>query len=425
VDPTGRSTSSDDLRTVRRVSRPGLVLVFSTDRAALRAIRLGRERTVLGRAHPAWHGLDDAKLSREHAEVALHERGVVVRDLDSRNGTHVAGEPIAKPTLAEFGAAIRIGRSVLLVVADVLPFEDLDTLDDGELVVGPAMRRVLDGVRVHGVRSRTLLVRGETGTGKEVAARRFWTAGPGRAGPFVAVNCATIQAGLAERVLFGAVRGAFSGAETQGGFVHAADGGVLFLDELGELPLDVQAKLLRVLEAGEVTRLGATQPERVELRFCFATHRDLREAVAANAFRADLFYRVALPEVVLPPLRDRPEEIAWLVARTCTAEQRTPSATLVEACLRRPWPGNIRELVAATRDACATATDAVVSHADLASGAGTSLAASEPDGEPSRARIERALEAAVGNVAHAARALGLHRTQLYRLMQRHGIARDR
>jgi transcriptional regulator with GAF, ATPase, and Fis domain len=426
VDRTDESTSSDDNARARRVSHPGAVLVFASTEPAVRAIRIGRDPTVLGRGHAAWRGLDDHKLSREHAEVALAERGVAVRDLDSRNGTFVTGERVTRRTAhVPFGSSFRIGRSVLVAVPDVSPFEDLDSLDDGDLVVGPTMRRVLDVVRLHGTRSRTLLVRGETGAGKEVAARRFWSARGDDTDPFVAVNCATIPSNLAERLLFGAVRGAYSGAENQDGYVHAADGGVLFLDEFGDLPADVQTKLLRTLETGEVTPLGATRARAVDVRFCFATHRDLRTAVADGSFRADLYYRVALPEVVLPPLRERADEIAWLVARTCRDEQRVTSAALVDACARRPWPGNVRELIAAVRDACFTA---VADHADdvtdahLAADAGTELADAVEPGL-SRGRIEAALGATGGNIAHAARALGIHRTQLYRLMSRFGLQR--
>jgi transcriptional regulator with GAF, ATPase, and Fis domain len=405
-----------------------LLLVFASEAVTLRAIRVAHEPTTLGRGHAAWEGLDDNKLSREHAQVGLVDLGVTVRDLHSRNGTFVGGERVGRAgAVAPFGGVIRIGRSVLLVVADTLPFEDLASLEHEELIVGPTMRRLLDTVRLHAVRSRTLLVRGETGTGKELAARRFWSGRAGAAGPFVAVNCSTITANLAERLLFGAVRGAYSGAETQTGYIQAADGGVLFLDEFGELPLDVQAKLLRTLETGEVTMLGATRPSIVDVRFCFATHRDLRAAVTAGTFRADLYYRVALPEIVLPPIRERVEEIAWHVARICIAERCVPAAALIDACMRRLWPGNVRELCAAVRDACSSAVAAHENEVDvdrLAPDVGMPLDG-EVESTITRARLENALASAKGNIANAARTLGLHRTQLYRLMARHGIARDR
>ena len=419
VDVTSRATSSDVSTRARTVSRPGLVLVFAGDQPTVRSIRLSREPSSLGRGHVAWRDLVDTKLSREHAEVALVEAGVRVRDLGSRNGSFVGGEPLAGTAVVPWGGVLRLGHSILCVVPDVLAFEDLTSLDDDGLILGPAMRATLDRVRLHGVRGRTLLVRGETGTGKEVAARRF--AGSGR---LVAVNCAAIPANLAERLLFGAVRGAYSGAETQDGYLTTADGGTLFLDELGELPLDVQAKLLRTLETGEVTPLGDTRARPVDVRFCFATHRDLREAVTARAFREDLYYRIAVPELVLPPLRERREEIAWLVARSCEAEQATATAKLVERCLLRRWPGNVRELRASVRDACFTArarSATEVTEADLASDAGLTLAADDATDE--RARVERAIADARGNLAQAARALGLHRTQLYRVMDRLGIAR--
>jgi transcriptional regulator of acetoin/glycerol metabolism len=420
VDATSRVTSSDASTRARSVSRPGLLLVFAGDRPAVRTIRLAREPTLLGRSHPAWRALADSKLSREHVEVALVEAGIRMRDLGSRNGSFVDGNQVTGTVVVPWGGMVRLGHSILCVVPDVLAFEDLSTLEEAGLILGPAMRATLDRARLHGVRGNTLLVRGETGTGKEVAARRFASTRD----PFVAVNCAAIPANLAERLLFGAVRGAYSGAETQDGYLSTAHGGTLFLDELGELPLEIQAKLLRTLETGEVTPLGETRPRSVDVKFCFATHRDLREAVLAHTFREDLYYRIAVPEIVLPPLRERREEIAWLVASTCEAEQATATAKLVELCMRRPWPGNVRELRASVRDACFAARSrsaTKVEETDLAAAAGRALAGTA-DTNDERARVERALAEAGGNLAQAARVLGIHRTQLYRLLNRLGIA---
>jgi transcriptional regulator with PAS, ATPase and Fis domain len=163
------------------------------------------------------------------------------------------------------------------------------------------MQRIYAAIADAARDSRTLLVVGPTGAGKELAARHFHRAGPRPQGPFVAVNCATIPAGLAERVLFGAVRGAYSGADSNAdGYVHAADGGVLFLDELGELELTVQAKLLRFLETREVYAVGATRPRTVDVRVCSATHRDLRAMAGRREFREDLYFRLGRPQVALP-----------------------------------------------------------------------------------------------------------------------------
>jgi transcriptional regulator with PAS, ATPase and Fis domain len=327
---------------------------------------------------------------------------------------------------------VRTGGSLFLLLADGAALQDRAIEVDGELVLGPRARAALDAVHRH-AGSPSLLVLGESGTGKEHLARAYHQHGPRAGGPFVAVNCAAIPATIAERALFGSRRGAYSGAEDAPGYVQAAHGGTLFLDELGELPLELQAKLLRVLESREVWSVGATRGVPVELGVVAATHRDLRAAVAAGAFRDDLYFRIAKPVVRVPALRERREEIPVLAARTAAAV--APALTLhprlVEALCLRPWPGNARELVhevrAAAHAALAAAAPAI--HAEhLADDAGRPFAAGEGTG-PGPALLERdrlaaALAAAGGNVSAAARALGLHRTQLYRLLERHGLDRE-
>jgi transcriptional regulator with PAS, ATPase and Fis domain len=247
----------------------------------------------------------------------------------------------------------------------------------------------------------------------------------------VAVNCAAIPEGVAERLLFGAKKGAFSGATADAeGYFRAADRGTLFLDELAELDPAVQGKLLRVLETREVTPLGAAQGTRVEVRVVAATTADMRAAVAGGSFRRDLYFRIGKPEVELPPLRARREEIPWLVARGLAAVDAALAADglLVEACLLRPWPGNVRELLGAVRRAAHAARGArrtVVQAGDLEASAGVSLGGGQPRGarsdedaaprrEPTRAEVESALREARGNVTGAAKRLGLHRNQLRR-----------
>jgi DNA-binding NtrC family response regulator len=294
----------------------------------------------------------------------------------------------------------------------------------------------------------TLHISGESGTGKEGLARAFHAAGPAAGGPFVTVNCAAIPEGVAERLLFGAKRGAYSGADADAdGYVQAAHGGTLFLDEVAELSPGVQAKLLRVLETGEVLPLGASRPRRVDVRFCSATNRDLRLLVAAGKLREDLFFRVATPRVTAPPLRDRPEEIPWLLCARIGEVAPTVAlhASLVEACLLRAWPGNVRELLAEARNAARAAVLAQTQrvkakHLDEAAGQAFAEAAPEeagpppddaerslpsgappPSGPPSRAQLALVLKRVGGNVSAAARELRVHRTQLRRWMDRHGI----
>jgi DNA-binding NtrC family response regulator len=284
--------------------------------------------------------------------------------------------------------------------------------------------------------SNVLHLTGESGSGKEHAARRFHASGARPKGPFVAVNCASIPAALAERLLFGAKRGAFSGADADvDGHVQAADGGTLFLDEIAELDPPVQSKLLRMVENGEVTALGGARPRKVDLRICTATHDDLRARVAAGTFREDLYFRLGRPSVSLPPLRERAEDIPWLV-QAALEGGKPPHVSIVELALARPWPGNVRELLLEIREAARAASseecDAVEARhcsaeagvrADEAGGAEggaerTSPRRSEP---PTTSEMLEALRANAGNVARTARALGVHRTQLRRWLDRDGV----
>jgi transcriptional regulator with AAA-type ATPase domain len=423
--------------------RPGLLLIFSGTRPAWRVFPLQDGVLTIGRGD-----LPDERLSRAHAEVVHRDGRWLVRDLDSRNGTFVDGQRVQGEGPLTPGSVLRLASSLFLprdhlagwvqtgaaggVDAGAAGGGDdfaAGAVQAGAVIAGPALQAALAAVRRAAASGRTLLITGETGAGKEVAARAFHAAGPTPDGPFVAVNCAAIPEGLAERLLFGARRGAYSGATADApGYLQAAAGGVLFLDEIGELELAVQAKLLRVLESQEVLPLGAVRPIPLDARFCWATHRNLRAAVAEGRFRADLFYRISAPAVAVPPLRERPEEIPLLVARALGDSGLVPHSRLVESCLLRPWPGNVRELLGAVAAAaqCAAAESSQVvrrQHLDPAAGEPLTAAANIP-GTPDRAAVEQALAVAGGNIAAAARALGLHRTQLYRLLARMGLRAD-
>ncbi|HET9934262.1 MAG TPA: sigma 54-interacting transcriptional regulator, partial [Polyangiaceae bacterium] len=329
----------------------------------------------------------------------------------------------------------RVGRSLLWGVADARPFADGVQVDAQGLVRGGHSRRAWSEIELAAKAGTTLCLRGESGAGKELGARAFHEAAglPGSA-PFIAVNCAAVPEGLAERLLFGARRGAYSGAVTdQLGYIQAANGGTLFLDEIAELDSRVQAKLLRVLESREVLPLGATRPERVELRVCVAAHADLREEVQAERFREDLYYRVGRPEVQIPPLRERIDELAWIAAGEIARVEPTLRASVrfLEACARRPWPGNVRELLGEVRRAAHRALragKAELSEEELDPEAGERLAERpSPDDDdakpvtlPEDERIEQALSESGGNVTQAARALGVHRNQLRRWLSKRG-----
>ena len=279
------------------------------------------------------------------------------------------------------------------------------------------------------------MVLGESGAGKELAARAFHEArhGSAAAAPFVAVNCAAIPEGLAERLLFGARKGAYSGAASDAeGYIQAADRGTLFLDEIAELDPLVQAKLLRVLETREVLPLGASRPKRVEIGICAASHRRLRDEVAAGRFREDLYFRIGRPEVQIPPLRERLDEIPWFVARELrrVSPELSASVTFVERCALRPWPGNVRELQRELARAAHRALEAqaqVVEPEHLLDEAGMAVRASSSAPRPGLSRwseeeIRRALADHAGNVRATARALDVHRNQLRRWLDKHGPA---
>ncbi len=288
----------------------------------------------------------------------------------------------------------------------------------------------------------TVLIRGESGTGKELVARRIHARSPRGEGPFVSVSCAALPAELLESELFGHTRGAFTGAvRARQGRFRAADGGTLFLDEIGELPLALQAKLLRVLQERAVDVLGRDTPVPVDIRLVAATHRDLRADAEAGTFREDLFYRLAVVEVPLPPLRDRPEDIPPLarhfVAAHAGSRQLEIDDEVVAALSRRRWPGNVRELENACERMAILATGAQVSAGDLpAERAGDGGTAGDdawldqlPEGlslvDLEKRAIEHALRREGGNLSAAARRLGVPRHILIYRVEKHGIPRGR
>ncbi len=427
-----------------RPSQAGIVLVFSGGAPVVRAmpvdgpLRIGRE------AGDGGLSLDDPRISRHHCELSRKNGAWWIRDLGSRNGTFVDGAP-ASTTGASHPASpvVRMGETVALALDDIVPFLALETLRGAApsfeaLVIGPSLRAALGTIESIAAAGENLLVLGESGSGKELAAAHFHASSEQGRGPFVSVNCAAIPEGVAERLLFGAKRGAYSGAVADvDGYVQSADRGVLFLDEIGELDLEVQAKLLRVLETKDVLSLGASVTRRVDVRFCFATHRDLRGAVAAGRFRADLFYRIGQSEIRLPPLRERREEIPWLASAALarSAADLAMTAEMIEALSLRVWPGNVRELLGAVRRAVrsAVAEGAAKLRPDhLDPAAGGVLA--EHHEEPPRGASERpprehpvTREEVVAalrdqpNASAAARHLGIHRSHLYRLMKQFGI----
>jgi transcriptional regulator of acetoin/glycerol metabolism len=413
-------------------AKPGLVVIFSEGRPKCLPIPLDKKAVEIGRvAGDGVFVVDDDRVSRRHTRVSLRGDGVRVQDLESRNGTFVDGRRVQDETFAKLPRVLRVGQSLFRFTSDVRPFlrHNVESTDEGG-VVGPTLRGSRDWIGRAAATGDTLLLTGPSGSGKELAARAFHAAGRFANGPFIAVNCAAIPSGLAERLLFGARKGAYSGATADSeGYVQAADHGTLFLDEVAELDIGVQPKLLRVLEMREVLALGAAHPRKVELQVCAATLRDLRSEVSAGRFREDLYYRIGQPEVRLPPLIERLEELPFLAAAELKrADPRlAPSSGFLEACALRPWPGNVREFLREVRQSARAALDAgrtLAEAKDLSPNAGEEISPETRSAQPpelTREMIEGALRKEQGNVTRTARALGMHRNQLRRWIARHNV----
>ncbi|ADO68529.1 Sigma-54 dependent transcriptional regulator [Stigmatella aurantiaca DW4/3-1] len=321
---------------------------------------------LIGRAAEADIRLTDRSASRRHARLFLDEGLVRVTDLESHNGVRVNGQAVSQVHTVQPGDVVSLGE-VQLVLYSAADSAARSPSTEGtgpakalELVLGervivvadPAVQRLYELIRRLAASALPVLILGETGAGKENAAfaLHHWSRRTGK--PFVALNCATIAEPLAESELFGHEKGAFTGAAApKPGLLETAAGGTVFLDEVGELPLAAQAKLLRALETQRILRVGSTKEREIDIRVVAATHRHLEKEVEAGRFRKDLFFRLGAASVVLPPLRDRPDEVsvlAWrFLTQACAASERPPlvlSQAFLDALSRYDWPGNVREL---------------------------------------------------------------------------------
>ncbi len=382
--------------------------------------------------------LPDASVSRHHCAFVVTPTGVEVRDLGSTNGTYVNGIRVTT-AFVPTSANISLGQSTLRFESIDEPISEPLSRDDAfGPVVGhsAAMRRLFAILERVSPSDATILLEGETGSGKGIVAEAIHSASRRAGGPFVVVNCAAIPAGLMESELFGHERGAFTGArEERMGLFEQATGGTVFLDEIGELPLDLQPKLLRVLERRTIRRVGSTTQIPVDVRIVAATNRDLRREVNQGNMRSDLWYRLNTVRLVLPPLRDRREDVPLLVAHFYRAilgdDRACPPAQLVETLSRRTWPGNVRELANAVERALVF-EDNPEALRQLAIEDSAQPGGFDPSETfraaklRSTARWERQYLIQLigyhdGNISAAARAVKMDRTHLRALLGRYGI----
>ncbi len=390
---------------------------------------LPRGTALVGTSSSCDLHLADKRVSRRHLEVRVVPHGFEVRDLGSSNGTFVLGNRVVEAVLP-YGAQVQLGNTTL----ELLPLtSDLAAESYGALIgASESMRHLYGLLRRIESSDVTVLILAETGTGKELVARAIHAQGMRKSKPFVVFDCASVPRELVESELFGHTKGAFTGAHAdRAGVFEDADGGTLFLDEIGELSPDTQTRLLRVLERGEVKRVGSNDYRPVNVRVVAATHRDLLDSIQRGSFRADLYYRLAIVPITIPPLRERADDIPAL-ARHFAAAFGAPNS-LSESALRglmsTSWPGNVREL--------RNAVHRLVVLGDTSTEIASPLKKTEPaEGLSYKEAKEKLVDAFEvgyvrdlmqkhdGNVSAAAREAGLSRRHMHELLKKHGLAKS-
>jgi DNA-binding NtrC family response regulator len=438
---------------------PSLRVVVVEGPDAGKTFQVAEPRAIAGRAATAEIRLTDPTVSQFHAELVVTPLGVEVTDLGSHNGTRL-GEVLLRNARVPYGAILNLGSSQLELRrdADFAPVVSSAT-SFGELVGDSrAMREVYTLLERLSRTDLSILVEGETGTGKELAARGLHAASPRANAPLMVVDCTAIAPSLAESVLFGHERGAFTGAvRAHTGVLEAADGGTLFFDEIGDLAVELQPKLLRVLERREVVPVGSTRPRSIDVRVVSATWRDLRAMVNAGTFREDLYFRLAQARVRLPALRERAEDIKPLVQHALgeipwsVRAARAIENDALETLASRRYAGNVRELKSTVERLAMLADGPSITMADLVmdrvlAGARAPRLRAPPavpterqDGAPieafkeakrtlvddfERDYLARLLARAGTNVSRAASLAGIERQTLRDLLKKHGLRGD-
>jgi DNA-binding NtrC family response regulator len=435
---------------------------------------------TIGRGNDCQVRIDHPSVSRRHVKLHLGKH-LRVEDLGSSNGTSIAGKTIAKGATSPVdpGMVIELGSAMLLVqggdttnvphgemtpptgdadsapkvasrVALDAPSSSRGRSGEHRIVIGDGTMEQLHRLAEMVAKSTiSVILLGETGVGKEILAETIHRGSPRGRGPFVRLNCAALPDNLLESELFGYERGAFTGAvQAKPGLLEAAHGGTVFLDEVGELPLTTQAKLLRVLESGEVTRVGSLKPRLIDVRFLAATNRDLESLAASNTFRQDLYFRLNGISIQIPPLRERVAEIEPLAnafAHDACKKAGRPDVAIPRAVCalleRHDWPGNVRELKNVIERAVLLCQGRALEPAHISLGKMTArdsippAAASKPAsatsatdttaGAAERQRIIDALEKSGGNQKEAAKLLGISRRTLVYRLDTYGVPRPR
>ena len=439
ISGDSRTRSSTSLRSA--IGLPGGLVRALDGKSRGKSARIGERPAVIGSGEEADLRLLDPKVSRRHAEIALGRFGFVVVDLGSRNGTLFEGSRVSQASLPP-GAILRLGDTHVVLMADAderrLPPSARSSF--GQLVGGsPPMRQTYALLERAAGTDATVLLLGETGTGKELAARALHDLGPRAGGPYEILDCGAVAAGLLASDLFGHVKGAFTGAAAdRPGIFERAGGGTVFIDEVAELPLDLQPALLRVCDRGEVTPVGSTRRVPVDVRIIAATRRDVAAEVVAGRFREDLFYRLGVVTVTLPPLRARRSDLPALVTAILQglgmAEPGPIDGAGLGLLAAYDWPGNVRELRNALERAL-VASPGARRFRDISFAAAGAREPERPASSPhsfheqrqqviagfERQFLSDLMAAHGGNILRASQASGIERTQLKRLLRRNRL----